>query len=182
MNRSWLAGAVIASAGLLGMAAFAWRSARADACGALPGAASLGLREIGGLKSRFSTHGRHPDAALVLSGAEATFLLREGLGWPVTVSGSLDRLTMDGHLVHSTGCYAVHFAGSATVVGGVLYARPDELRIGDLSLTVWTSWRTWSWDLPDEGPIGALRTARVVDGRLEAWVADPVAVWESVGR
>jgi hypothetical protein len=162
----------------MGCAAFVWRSARADVCPEVGGESTLSLGDIGRLKARFLQHARRPEAPLVLSDAEATFLLGAGLGWPVAVHAGQDRLTVDAQWNHAAGCSLIHVQGLATVVDGVAWGKPDALTVGDLDVGMMLAWRTWGWTLPEDPPVGAVRTLRVVDSQIEVWLADPVGLWE----
>ena len=131
-------------------------------------------------------HDRHPEDALVVTAAELNFLLGDGLGLPVVVDAHVDRLTLWVNIDRSSGCYPVHYAGAVSVISGHANLRPDVFDVGALHLGGLTSWRTWEVGLgllsetAAADALAHLRTARVVNGRIELWLSEPVALWERV--
>ncbi|MEZ4235208.1 MAG: hypothetical protein R3F59_03400 [Myxococcota bacterium] len=183
-----LATVLLAAAGL----GWAWHLARSSDCAALP-REDLSLREMGQLRRRLDAYKRSErPSPLILSGREASFLLREEFGLPAWLAVEGSEVSVQAQVGEEGRCWDLGFTGQVELEHSVARLRPSGVRIGRLDL----SWlvRGRSFDVPvqslpaeppapaDDGgrqPIALrdladhLLTMQVADGSVFVRVDDP---------
>ncbi|MEQ1504559.1 MAG: hypothetical protein ABMB14_20135, partial [Myxococcota bacterium] len=169
-----------------------WHRARPVACVELP-REDLSLREMGALRRRLEDYKGDPRSTLVLSGREASFLVREQFDLPawLAIDGTEVRLEAqvphgesDPEHVEAGACWAVRFRGRVEVDRGRAFVVPDGMSLGDLDLTWIVGGR--KLELPRSvlsapGPAAAeladhLVSMQIADGTMFVRLDDPTFI------
>lgn len=160
------------------LAAWALHLARPAACQPMP-MSDLSLDEMISVKRRIQAHERDPSATMALTGAEASFLLRDNLNYPVQIAVHEDTVSARLALPDETGrCYNVAFEGHVDVRDGVAHVVPASLVVGDLDLTPMLAGTSMAIDPRDvtsehvRALLSHVRVLEIVDGHLVVRIDD----------
>jgi hypothetical protein len=189
-DSRFLRGVVVGSLATLalvgGVATWAYTRASASECTELP-REDLSLREMGQLHRRIEKYKhRERPSPLILSGREASFLLREEFGLPAWLSIDGSEVRVVAQVEEGERCWGLGYRGQVELEHGAVNLQPDELTIGRLDVSWLVRGRTFVipvGDPPaevDEGPRARLRdiaghllTMQVADGSVFVRVDDP---------
>lgn len=191
-DSRFLRGVIVGSLATLALlacgAGWAWSQARPADCGELP-REDLSLREMGQLRRRIDAykHDLRP-SPLILSGREASFLLREEFELPAWLEVTGSEVRVRAQVEEGGRCWALGFRGSVELEHGLVRLRPTDLTVGRLGLSWLAAGRTFEIPVPvqtgspparEEGPRARLRdlaahllTMQVADGSVFVRVDD----------
>lgn len=154
-------------------------------------AVDLDVPEIVGLKDRWKTYVRSPDpdAHLVLSMREATFLLAAESNVGLVLEGEGERVRATVTIPAEGGCYNVRYFGGMQVHDGLAILDPEELKIGSTDLSQLSGLggalgRTRPSVSPEdlENPrlrelLANIEDLSIEDGQVRVRFIDPSLVW-----
>lgn len=136
----WLQGLAVATLATLACAtlvsSWLWSLALDDACRPIE-RVDLTIEEMVDLKLKVDASEREGSSELVLSGEEASFVLREHLRLPVYLEVHGDEVALRAAVPYDEQCYNVAYRGGLAVEHGIATATPTELVVGELDLAGW---------------------------------------------
>jgi hypothetical protein len=139
----------------------------------------LTLDEMIAIKRRVDGYRRDPSGALVLSGREASFIVREHLRVQAWLGVNGDEIEVDLRIPQAQRCYDVTFHGQVEVADGVVRVVPTVIRVGRLDLTWWaggTPYEIRSEQVSEEAAadlLGHVVSLQVDEGTIAVRLDDP---------
>ena len=103
------------------------------------------LDEMANLRRRVVAYKNDPTDPLVVTGREASFLLREEFGLLVWLTTSGDAVTSEARVTKAGRCWNVSFEGTIAVADGRATVVPAELEVGDSPLGGWSAGTPSTW-------------------------------------
>jgi hypothetical protein len=120
------------------VSSWVWSMALQEACRPLE-RVDLSIDEMVDLKLKVDDSERQGSSELVLTGPEASFVLREYLSLPVYLEVHGDEVLLHAAVERDDQCYNIDYRGRVAVEEGVATVEPAALQVGDLDLGPWVS-------------------------------------------